>query len=683
MEQSSRSQICRLPILSAVTQSTAPNIESRESLIPVGCRSKGSELEDSEADIPSQKPMKYGACKDEYRDMEKAENVDIDTDREVSLAHNEAMPKDSTITTMAGEEIAAVREIVKPDTLCSFSEAHDVGGATTIQAEIQPSTATSSSTAFEEDGSFFFHSSKDSDIVSLRDFTAAEPANYRVKRLFVAAPEHGPTLRISEDAEKILMGAHPEDEDRDRELGPMARTSASDLSKSTAIKEQFKAFNERMIKGRTPLSRSTTSCSVSKLDSNLNPSGATELFAGDAGMAETNDPVAGSEAIDTRPPHNMGDEDPFVVGRRHLPLDRSVAEQSLPNADLEWPLRCANAPHPDLNTVRERASDDEDSWISPRATAVAQNNGKEVTLTIKVPNNTPAVEGTQSIQRALNEVPEGQNDSMNVAKDSNVTRSTSQVEGHNKSPFPARVSSRTQFKEVIQDRNNEDRRGPSRQSSSPRIPNRFASVRSPSRSKAISITPASIFTSGTVRKLDHSTSTNGASSLRERCAADSAKAQLSATKGMLSNFRGLFHKRSLENSDAAYTMGYDGSVARRTAVVGKNGSPFPFRSAHLSSKALSGGPSRRNNQVTPTTGGVGADRGTINLTVAFDTPEPGETLDAERLAVQVLDSATLERNAEKKAKLVQVSCKSKAFTASSNRVTNHLCNSLVNSWFTL
>ena len=303
MEQSSRSQMCRPPDLSAVTQSTASSIESRESFIPIGCRSKGSELEDNEADIPSQKPTKYGACKDEYRDMEKAENVDIDTDREVSLAHNEAMPKDSAITTMAGEEIVAVREIAKSDIQCSFSEAHDVGSAATIPAEIKPSTATSSSTAFEEDGSLSFHSSKDSDIMSLRDFAATEPANYRVKRLSVAAPEHGPTLRISEDAEKILMGAHPEDEDRDRELGAMARTSASDLPKSTAIKEQFKAFNERIIKGQTPLSRSTTSRSVSKLDSDLNPSSATELFAGDARMAGTNDPVAGSEAINTRPRH--------------------------------------------------------------------------------------------------------------------------------------------------------------------------------------------------------------------------------------------------------------------------------------------------------------------------------------------------------------------------------------------
>ena len=665
--------------MSAVTQSTASSIEARESFIPIGCPSKGSELEDSEADTPSQKPTKYGACKDEYRDMENAENVDIDTDREVSLAHNEAMPEDSAITTEAGEEIVAVREIAKSDIQYSISEAHGVGSATTILPEIKPSTATSSSTAFEEDGSLSFHSSKDSDVMSLRDFTATEPAKYRVKRLSVAAPEHGPTLRISEDAEKILMGVHAEDEDRDRELGAMARTSALDLPKSTAIKEQFKAFNERIIKGQTPFSRSTTSRSVRGLNSDLNSSNATDLFASDARMAGTNEPVAGSETISTRPTHSMGNEDPFVVGRRHMPLDGSAAEHSLPNADLEWPLSCANAPHPDLNTVWERASDNENSWISPLATAVA----KEVTPIIKVPNNTPAAEGTQSIQRALNGVPEGRNHSLNVAKDSNVTRSTSPVEGHNRQPFPARISSRKQFKGIIEDRSNEDRLVPSCQPSSPGIPNRFASVRSTSRSKAISIPPASIFASGTAHKLDHSTSTNGASSLRERRAADSAKAQLSATKGMLSNFRGLFHKRSLENSGAAYAMDNDGSVVRRTAVVGKNGSPFPFSSAHLSSKALSSSPSCRHNRVAPTAGGVDANRGTVNITAAFDTPEPGETQDAERLAVQVLDSAMLERNAEKKAKLAQVSYKSMTFTASSNQVTNHLCNSLVNSWFTL
>lgn len=681
MEQSSRSQMCGPPNLSS-TQSTASSVESRESFVPIGCRPKGSELEDSEVDIPSQKLTKYVACKDEYRDMEKAEDADVDTNREVSLVHNEATPKGSAITPVAGEEMVAVREIAKPDILCSFSEAHDVGSATTIQAGIQPCTTTSSSTAFEGDGSLSFHSPKDSDIVSLQDFAATEPAHYRIKRLSVAAPDHGPTLRISEDAEKILIGAHPEDEDRDEELGAMARTSTSDLPKSTVIKEQFKAFNGRIVKRQTSLSRSITSRSFSKLDSDLNPSSATRLFARGARMAGTNDPVAGSEAIAARPTHSMGDEDPFVVGRRHLPLDGSVAEHSLPNADLESPLRCANAPHLDLNTVRERASEDECSWISPLATAAAENNGKEVTPIIKVPNNAPAAEGTRSTNRALSGIPEVQNHSMNVARDSNVTRSTSQVEGHSRLPFPARISSRTQFKEMIQDRSGEDRRAPSRQSSSARIPNRFASVRSTNQSKAISVSPASIITSGTVRKLDHSTSTNGALSLREHRAANSARAQLSVTKGVLSNFRELFHKCSLENSGAASTVGYDSSVLRKTSAVGKNGSPFPFSSTP-SSKALSSGPSRHNNRVTPTPGGVGADQDTINLTAAFDTPEPGETQDAERLAVQILDSAMLERNAQKKAKLVQVSCKSMSFAASSNRITNHLCNSLVNSWFTL
>jgi hypothetical protein len=670
--------MCRPPNLSAITQSTASSIESRESFVLIGCRPKGSVLEDSKVDIPSQKPTKYGACKDEYGDMEKAEDADIDTDREISLVNNEAIPKDSAITTVAEKEMVAVREIAKSDILCSFSEAHDVGSTATIQAGIQPCTTTSSSTAFEEDGSLSIHSPKDSDIVSLQDFAAAEPANYRVKCLSVAAPGHGPTLRISEDAEKILLGTHPEGKDRAGELGAIVRTSASDLLKSTAIKEQFKAFNERIIKRQMPLSRSTTSRSLNKLNNDLNPSSTTEVFARDARMTGMNDPVAGSEAIATQCTLSVGDEDPFVVSRRRLPLDGPVAEHSLPNADLERPLRCANAPNLDLNTVREHASEDECSWISPLATAVAVNKGKEVTP-IKVPNNTPAAEGARSINRALNGIPEVQTHSMNVAREPTVTRSTSQVERSSRPLFPTRSSSRKQFKEMIQDRNDEDRCVPGRQPNSTRIPNRFASVRPTSQSKVISVPPASIITSGTVHQLDHSTSTNGALSLREHRAANSARAQLSVTKGVLSNFRELFHKRSLENSGAASTVGYDSSALCKTSTVGKNGSPFPFSSTPLSSKALSSSPLRHNNRVTPTPGGVGAGRGTVNLTATFDKPEPGETQDAERLAVQILDSAMLERNAQKKAKLVQVSCKSTSFATSSNHITNHLCNSLVNS----
>jgi hypothetical protein len=667
-----------LPDLRAVKQASASGTSTRKSHIPVRRQSKDSEPDESEGDVLVKKSAKHVSRKDEDKNSGNAEDADVDTDQRGSSAHHKVLLRNADIRLVEGEEIVSEPEVVKSDVPCSSPEPRDLGGATTVEAGNQPSTTTLSSTAFEEDESLSLNSQNDSEIVSLRDFAATEPTNYRVKRLSLAAPEHGPTLRISEEAEKILMGAHSEEENVGEELGTLNKSSTSDLRKSTVIKEQFKASKERILKGQLPLSRSTTSRSLSKLKTEPNPLTASESSASDAGAAGTDDAIAGSQANGSQLARSIGDEDPFIFGGR-LPLGGQVAEHSLLKDD-EWPLRCAEAPHPDLKTVSERASEEEDSWISPLATAITQTNEVTVTPTFKVPNDTPAMKDIRDLQKPLNGVPEVWNRPTAATKNPSVMHDTTTAEGHSTRPFPARVSSRTQFQELIQDRSDKDRPVLSHQSTSPRIPNRFASVRSTGQSKAISTTPASFSHTGTASRFGYNMSTSGASSLPERRAPDSAKAQLSATKGMLSNFRGLFQKRSLENTNAVSKTSNNVSVRRKNAVAGQSGIPFPFVSPPVSSKPLSAGPSRRNAQVTPTPNGIGGDRATNSISSASLTPESGEAQDAARLARQVLDSAVLETNAPKRAKLVQVSLKS---TFPRTQVTNHVGHSLVSSWFTL
>jgi hypothetical protein len=650
----SRGALGGLADLTAVKQITASGMSTRRTQIPVRHQSKDSQPEESEPDIHIKKSDSYVNGNDEDRNFRRSEDADIDIDRKASSVRYDATSKNADIIQAGKMDTANEAEFTNLDSYSSPTQ-HGSGSATNAQAEILPSTTPLPSTAFVEDINLSPNSPNDSDVLSLRDFAATEPLNYRIKRLSLAAPEHGPTLRISEDAEMILMGTHSKEGRMGDERQTSKNSSRSDLQMSAVIKEQFKTSKGKLLKGQLPISRSTTSRSLSKFDTETNLSRAAAPSTGDVGMTRANNATTGSELNDSRLARSIVGEDPFVHDER-LPLAGRVTEDCVPK-DEQWPLGCAETPHSDLKTVSERQSEEEDSWISPLANEVAQKNEGIGRSTFKALDKTLAIYDLQDLQQPSKGVREMQNCMKAAAKTPDANDDTTSVEGHGRPLFPARISSRTQFRDLIQERSEKGRPVSSRQFTSPEIPNRFASVRSTNQSKVISAPLASVTRLENVRRSDFNVSSNGLSSLRQRSAPNSANAEVSATKGMLSNFRGLFHKRSLENTDAASVVNNNGSVRRKNALFSNNGSLFPTTSTPVTSKPLSTGPSRRNARVTPTLSGIGADRAIYSTSPAFITPGSGETQHAERLAVQVLDSALVETNAQTRAKLGQVSCR--------------------------
>jgi hypothetical protein len=415
---------------------------------------------------------------------------------------------------------------------------------------------------------------------------------------------------------------------------------------STVIKEQLKASKERIFTSHLPLTESTTGRSMSRLDTEQN-----QLTAAGFGGARTNTmtpTVAGSESDGGRLGHRVGSQDPFVA-------DEHTGGPCLPK-DQRRPLACSEAPNPDLKTVSERSSDGENSWIPRLATSDSQNKEPAPIRTSDVSNNTNAT-NIRSHRQPSGIAPGAQTPILAQIKKSEDSEGTGSAEGHSRQPFPARISSRKHFQEVIQDRNDRDRPVPSRQSTEAQIPNRFASARSRNQLNVVSTPIVPVVRAGNVHRSDLNTTQNSSSSLQQRRAVDSAKTQLSATKGMLSNFRGLFHKHSLENSDTRSAASNGGPACRKKAVVSKNGSPFPFISTAVSSNPLSTGSLRAKPRLTPTPCGIGSERAINSIYPEFAKLESGESRRAERLAVQVLDSALLETNAKKRDQLGQVSCK--------------------------
>jgi hypothetical protein len=494
----------------------------------------------------------------------------------------------------------------------------------------------------------------DANVISLQEFAATELPNYRVKRLSLAAPEHGPILRIAEDAENILMGDHSdEDDDVGEELRALKGRSVPELWTATVLEEQFQVPKERILEGHFPLSQSTTSRSMSNLDTEQNQLTAAESCVSDARMNNTDDAVAGSESDGSQLRCRIGNEDPF--GDESLVLGGHPGGHCPPK-DQRRPSTCVEAPNPDLKTISERSSDEEDSWVSPLATPNAQNKEPAAMRTSHVPNhaNTTNIHGHRE---PSNVVPGLQTPMPAQIEKFDDSDSTNSAEGQSRQLFPARISSRKQLLEMIQDRSDKGRPVPSRQSTDPQIPNRFAPVRSTNRLNVVSAPVTPVNHPQNIHRSDLNTTKNGSSSLQQRRAVDSAKAQLSTTKGMLSNIRGIFHKRSLENTDVASAMSSGGSVRRKNPVVGKNGSPFPLTRTAIPSNPLLTGSFRAKPRLTPTPSGCGGEGATDSIFPEFTTPDSTESQRAERLAVHVLDSALLETNAKKRAQLGQVSYK--------------------------
>ena len=131
---------------------------------------------------------------------------------------------------------------------------------------------------------------------------------------------------------------------------------------------------------------------------------------------------------------------------------------------------------------------------------------------------------------------------------------------------------------------------------------------------------------------------------RDSAARDSYKSQASVSKGMLSNFRGLFHKRSAENEPLK-----SGKKSKTKVSITANGNPFP----HISDIHPIYRPTlasiNRSNAATP--------RPSMTATPAtpsFASPIPTEVSQTTSLAMQILEDARNERSSPKKERLLEL-----------------------------
>ena len=138
-------------------------------------------------------------------------------------------------------------------------------------------------------------------------------------------------------------------------------------------------------------------------------------------------------------------------------------------------------------------------------------------------------------------------------------------------------------------------------------------------------------------------------SIRNSVARESNISQGSISKGVLSNIKGLFHKRS---SDEPFKSGK--KHKQQKASITANGSPFPpISEVHPAHRPTLSSTRHTASGLTPKSSmpSLGAH---ALLTPPFNSPVPSELATTTTMAMQILESARKERSSPKKERLLEL-----------------------------
>ena len=498
--------------------------------------------------------------------------------------------------------------------------------------------------------------------------SAARREAFTTKRLSATSPDLGPVLRISSSAEKIIMG-HDHNKENLSTNNPFRR-KASDLRRSTVTKELHKAAQNgmsRVTDGRRPM----TSQGLSKISA---PQTSTQIDLRDrearlkkAKSAEMSSTVPAKEPLQIPVSHRMSTtphlstqcqafplpsgDDPFFDARSHQDNASRRSEKFLSGfKDEEHGLTALNA---SMNTTITCLSNSVNEIVVPPITqnhgesnaalqpSIAKEDGKTADVGIVFEPPEPRDHTAISIPKpAMNDDHTETSISKPATKNDHIPKSEW---------FPPRISSRPIAPDCIPTSNNFPPRDSSRAAAmdfssgkfSPYVPtnhNNHQPTDFIHRQNKLGTTSGLI-----TIPLDI-----GPKSLtkRDSTAELSARSHTSLSKGVLSNVRGFFHKRSFDPdtiSKASKTKKpsqKQNPPTHPTPIITRSNPqkpPIPTISPIHLSKPLPTPPSSATP--TPTT---------------THSPEASQMASTTALAMKILEEARLERDGVRKERLLQL-----------------------------
>lgn len=536
--------------------------------------------------------------------------------------------------------------------------------------EAAKSDATEANTLIQDQFAVFEDNEEDNEekhpFAALDAIEESPYRGYHTRRLSMLSPVHGPTLKISPSADRIIMGTGSDKENETPKKKPKDKRrvlATLDMGSSSKEKMPGAAKSNRVTQprpssslglpqsasGRTLMDSETRAKKVRSADHDSTP--------GLKRLSHLSNKAPKSIRKNTDASTN---DDPFFDAQSSIDkrISRLAASErgstGVANAvtvqDLEW-----------VPPVKKHLSltADSDALLNPSEVQSImtheENPTDSVTADILSMMNhedeeqNPFQESKHSTFQATNEAPiELPAHNALAAKEDRLTSSeptpttpehSNTAAGSASGSLPPRSSSRTTHPDFIGNKHSPT----SPLGNKENVPkafterqNRLGSLRGHATSQIDPTDPAP--------KRD---------STRNSVARESNKSQGSISKGMLHNIKGLFHKRS---SDETFASTKNGKKNKQQKVsVTSNGSPFPpISEIHPIHRPTLSSARRSNvNGVAPRSS-VPELSTCAPPTPSINSPMPSELATTTTMAMQILDSARKEQSSPKKERLLEL-----------------------------
>ncbi|KAL8947640.1 MAG: hypothetical protein Q9222_006097 [Ikaeria aurantiellina] len=485
----------------------------------------------------------------------------------------------------------------------------------------------------------------------LESIVESPKSTFRSKRISSTSPSFGPTLKISSSADRVIMGTGTKT--ANKENPPSTGKNSADLLRTAITNEHRNAVNGR------PLSATSKKTVSRPLSSQGFPEN-----------RQQNDAVATtprSKKVKSVDLSNVVPEDALPASEKVSRNDSSVvAEKSPSDPQLE-----SNVNPQSLVEQQYAKAESDPAHSSDSKPSRPPVKGDVASISDTVPLNpaflpetlqTHINKSAKNYEPAtpvkikdckLNEEFANVNDSVHQAPrqdDPSTPKQESEV-SQKTSPgiFPPRSSSRLKHPYFTTNASSEK---------SPRSPFDKAAIalqkeisasQLPTTKASISDSVTRPLTDGAATsqpEMSSQTTLADMTPKRNSAAYESNKSHVSVSKGLMSNFRGLFHKRTSDTLELPTPRTTKKDRMRPT--VNSHGSPFPSMSnIHPIHRPTQASINRTNTARHGTSGST-----TILDTPSFASPIPSEVSTTTSLAMQILESARKESSSPKKERLL-------------------------------
>ncbi|KAL8787205.1 MAG: hypothetical protein Q9195_007896 [Heterodermia aff. obscurata] len=601
----------------------------------------------------SRRPSSRGSLRSDSRASSttaqpRSEKVSDDTAPSMVASLGQSL---DTVNTMEkGPEIAPRRSSIPVFThTISNVETHAdrIGESKSIDAINAPASA-EESTIFEDN--------IESHLIGSLDAIEESPhQGYHVRRLSLISPEHGPTLKISPSADRIIMGTGSDKENdepkksRNKTRVPASRDGSFSKDKPAHLTKT------KYPKQTRPLSSLGLLQSTSRRGTVDSEARSKKVKSAEITPSPS---LTYSSALNSRTPNtsrkttDTSNEDPFFdaqssIDKRISRLDhQTTSANAIAVGEPAWVAPV----HNHLNLTA-----DSDAVLNPSDVQSMltheENHTDSVTADILSmmykedeiqESNLEATQPQASTDNAPIELPADDtlvnSASVRLTEATPITpeHSTTAAGSSSFDSLPPRSSSRTTHPDFISNKHSPTSPLGNKEAVSKEFTdrqNRLGSLGGHATAQVDSAYPAS-----------------NRKSARNSVACESNVSQGSISKGVFSNIKGLFHKRS---SDEPVKSGK--KHKQQKASTASNGSPFPpISEVHPAHRpTLSSARHTNTHGLTPKASmpSLGTN---VMLSPPLNSPAPSELATTTTMAMQILESARKERSSPKKERLLEL-----------------------------